>query len=90
VKKEQQMVLTIEDQRVRAVVTAELGLPADEALASDATFKDDLGADSMDSYNLVLALEEEFAIEIPDADIYALQTVRSVVLYVTARAGAAA
>lgn len=83
------MVLTIEE-RVRAVVTAELGLPSHEALASDATFKGDLGADSMDSYNLVLALEEEFSIAIPDTDIYALQTVRSVVLYVTERAGAAA
>jgi acyl carrier protein len=82
------MVLTIED-RVRAVVVAELGLPADEALASDATFKDDLGADSMDSYNLVLALEEEFGIEIADHDLPRLQTVRQVVAYITARAGTA-
>lgn len=82
------MELTVE-QRVRAVVVAELGLQADEALASDATFTGDLGADSMDSHSLVLALEEEFAIEIPDSDLPQLQTVRQVVDYVTQRAGAA-
>ena len=83
------MHLTIEG-RVRAVVVAELGLQADEALASDATFKGDLGADSMDAHSLVMALEDEFAIEIPDIDLPDLQTVRQVVAYITARAGAAA
>lgn len=80
------MNLTVDD-RVRAVVRAELGVDSDEHLAADATFKQDLGADSHDSHSLVLALEEEFGIEIPDHDVPDLQTVRAVVRYVTARAG---
>lgn len=80
---------TIED-RVRAVVVTELGLQADEALASDAAFKTDLGADSMDSHSLVMALEDEFAIEISDHDLPRLQTVRQVVAYITARSAATA
>lgn len=82
------MHLSIED-RVRAVVVAELGLQADESLASDATFRHDLGADSMDSHSLVMALEDEFNIEIPDYDLPELQTVRQVVSYITRHAGTA-
>lgn len=82
------MELTVDD-RVRAVVRAELGIQSDELLAADATFTEDLGADSSDSYSLVMALEEEFGIEIPDNDLPELQTVRSVVRYITQRAGTA-
>lgn len=82
------MELTV-DERVRAVVRDELGIQSDALLAADATFKGDLGADSMDSHSLVLALEDEFGIEIPDHDVPELQTVRSVVGYVMQRAGTA-
>lgn len=81
------MELTVDD-RVRAVVRAELGFDADAPIGHDATFTE-LGADSSDSYSLVLALEDEFGIEIPDHDVPQLQTVRAVVCYVTARAGIA-
>lgn len=77
------------DERVRAIITTELGLQADETIASDATLTEDLGADSMDSYSLVSALEVEFAIEIPDHDIPKLQTVRQLVAYVQEKAGTA-
>lgn len=80
------MDLTIE-QRVRAVVGQELGVRDDE-IHSDARLREDLGADSTDSYSLVLALEEEFLIEIADQDIGELLTVRHLVHYIAARAGA--
>jgi acyl carrier protein len=79
------MELTLED-RVRAVIAEELARPAAD-LASDATLHGDLGADSMDSYNLVLALEAEFGIEIAEHDIPNLRTVRQVVHYVREKTG---
>lgn len=75
------------DERVRAVIRQELGIAAHEDIASDQLLARDLGADSMDSYSLVSALEVEFAIEIPDHDIPELQTVRQLVAYVQERVG---
>jgi acyl carrier protein len=82
------MGLTI-DQRVRAVISQELGVPEAD-IASDALLKDQLGADSMDSFSIVAALEVEFGIEIPDHDLAMLRTVRQVSTYVHEKVGTAA
>lgn len=82
------MELTI-DQRIRAVLTHELGV-SDTEIHADARLKEDLGADSADSYSLVLALEDEFSIEIAESDIPELRTVRQIVHYIAVRSGAAA
>ena len=53
------------EQQVKAIVAEQLGVKA-EQVVNDASFVDDLGADSLDTVELVMALEEEFEIEIPD------------------------
>lgn len=74
------------ERRVRAVISQELGQP-DDAVATAARLQEDLGADSMDSYSLVSALEMEFGIEIPDYDLGTLQTVGQLVAYVQEKVG---
>lgn len=78
------------DERVRNVVAAELGFDVDARIASDALLTRELGADSNDLISLTLALEDEFAIEIPDDDAERLTTVREVIGYITQRVGTAA
>lgn len=82
------MDLTIE-QRIRAVLSQELAV-AEADIFSDARIKDDLGADSHDTYSLVMALEDEFNVEIPDHDLGELQTVRQLTHYLAVRVGGAA
>lgn len=74
---ESDMALTIE-QRVRAVIAEELAVD-EQDIASEASLKVNLGADSHDAISLTLALEDAFGIEIPDADAEQLGTVRQVV-----------
>ena len=57
----------------------------EEDIAMDSSFVDDLGADSLDIVELIMALEEEFDIEIPDEDAEKISTVRDVVDYIKAR-----
>lgn len=71
---------TVED-RVKNVVCEQLGLKNGE-VANAANFVDDLGADSLDVVELVMALEEEFETEITDDDAHQLQTVQSIIDYV--------
>lgn len=78
---------TIED-RVRAVIAQELAVDLAE-VTSDARLGEQLGADSLDAIELTLRLEEEFAIEIPDAEAEHLVRVGDIVAYVAARAGTA-
>jgi acyl carrier protein len=68
------------EQRVKEIITEQLGVSADQVTA-DASFIDDLGADSLDQVELVMALEEEFEIEIPDEDAEKMTTVRDAVDY---------
>lgn len=68
-------------QRVKKVSVEELGVKEEEVTES-ASFTDDLGADSLDVVELVMALEEEFGIEIPDEDVTQLKTVNEVVRYI--------
>ena len=74
---------TIEDQ-VRGIIAEQLGAKADE-IKDDASFVDDLGADSLDTVELVMALEEEFETEIPDEDAEKITTVQEAIDYVKAR-----
>lgn len=67
-------------ERVTKVVVEQLGVKPDE-VTPDASFVDDLGADSLDSVELVMALEEEFGIEISDEDAERIKRVRDVIRY---------
>mgnify|MGYP000634710655 FL=1 len=67
--------------KVKEIIVEQLGV-ADTAVTLEASFIDDLGADSLDIVELVMALEEEFDIEIPDADAEKVVTVTDVVDYI--------
>ena len=70
------------DKRVKEIVTEQLGV--DEAqVTNEASFMDDLGADSLDTVELVMALEEEFDIEISDEDAEKIQSVQDAIDYIT-------
>lgn len=68
-------------EKVKGIIVEQLGV-ADTAVTLEASFIDDLGADSLDIVELVMALEEEFDIEIPDADAEKVVTVEDVVDYI--------
>jgi acyl carrier protein len=71
---------SVEDQ-VRAIIAEQLGVKADE-IKNDASFVDDLGADSLDTVELVMALEEEFETEIPDEAAEKITTVQQAIDYI--------
>ena len=68
-------------EKVKGIIVEQLGV-ADTAVTMEASFIDDLGADSLDIVELVMALEEEFDIEIPDSDAEKVVTVGDVVNYI--------
>ena len=68
-------------EKVKGIIVEQLGV-AENSVTMEASFIDDLGADSLDIVELVMALEEEFDIEIPDADAEKAVTVRDVVDYI--------
>ena len=68
-------------EKVKGIIVEQLGV-ADTAVTMEASFIDDLGADSLDIVELVMSLEEEFDIEIPDADAEKVVTVGDVVDYI--------
>lgn len=67
--------------KVRDIVVDQLGVETDE-VNIDSTFIDDLGADSLDIVELIMAFEEEFGIEIPDEAAEKIKTVQDVVSYI--------
>ena len=69
------------EERVRKIVVEQLGVTEDEA-TMEASFVDDLGADSLDTVELVMALEEEFETEIPDEDAEKITTIKQAVDYI--------
>jgi acyl carrier protein len=69
-------------ERVKQIVAEQLGVDEDQVTA-EASFMDDLGADSLDTVELVMALEEEFDIEISDEDAEKIQTVQDAIDYIT-------
>ena len=72
------------EQQVKAIVAEQLGVKEEE-VTNDASFVDDLGADSLDTVELVMALEEEFETEIPDEDAEKITTVQQAIDYITER-----
>ncbi len=74
------------EERVRKIVVEQLGVKEEDATLA-ASFVDDLGADSLDTVELVMALEEEFETEIPDEDAEKITTVQQAVDYVKAHQG---
>ena len=68
-------------ERVRKIVVEQLGVKEDE-LKNDASFVDDLGADSLDTVELVMALEEEFETEIPDEKAEKITTIQEAIDYI--------
>ena len=73
-------------ERVKKVTVEELGVKAEEVVES-ASFTEDLGADSLDVVELVMALEEEFGIEIPDEEVGEIKTVGDAVTYIQKKLG---
>jgi len=69
------------EERVRNIIVEQLGVQLDEVI-NEASFVDDLGADSLDTVELVMALEEEFDTEIPDEEAEKITTVQSAIDYV--------
>jgi acyl carrier protein len=69
------------EQRVRKIVAEQLGV-AEAEIKNEASFVDDLGADSLDTVELVMALEEEFECEIPDEEAEKITTVQQAINYV--------
>ena len=69
------------EERVKKIVVEQLGVKEDE-VSNDSSFVDDLGADSLDTVELVMALEEEFETEIPDEEAEKITTVQQAVDYV--------
>ena len=72
------------EQKVKDIIVEQLGVNADQ-VTSDAKFIEDLGADSLDTVELVMALEEEFGQEIPDEEAEKLQSVGDVIKYIEER-----
>ena len=74
------------EERVQKIVVEQLGVKAED-VTNEASFVDDLGADSLDTVELVMALEEEFETEIPDEDAEKITTVQQAIDYVNANQG---
>jgi acyl carrier protein len=75
--------MAVED-KVREIIVEQLGVSPEEVVP-EASFIDDLGADSLDIVELVMAIEEEFALEIPDDDAEKIQTIQDAISYVEER-----
>lgn len=70
----------MEFERIKEIISEQLGVSAD-SITMDTSFTDDLGADSLDLVELVMALEEEFDIEMPDDEIENIKTVSDAVSF---------
>jgi len=73
------------EEKVKGIIVEQLGVQADE-VKPDASFVDDLGADSLDTVELVMAFEEAFGIEIPDEDAEKIQKVKDAIAYIEGKA----
>ncbi|HIQ48098.1 MAG TPA: acyl carrier protein [Aquifex aeolicus] len=77
--------MSLED-RVKEIIAEQLGVEK-EKITPEAKFVEDLGADSLDVVELIMAFEEEFGIEIPDEDAEKIQTVGDVIAYLKEKVG---
>jgi len=73
------------DAKVKKIISEQLGVPETD-VKPEASFVNDLGADSLDTVELVMALEEEFGVEIPDEDAEKIATVQNAIDYIKAKA----
>ena len=73
------------EERVKKIVVEQLGVKEEE-VTNEASFVDDLGADSLDTVELVMALEEEFGVEIPDEDAEKMTCVGDAIKYINEKA----
>jgi acyl carrier protein len=74
------------EERVTSLIVEQLGVSKEEAV-TQASFIDDLGADSLDIVELVMSLEEDFDVEIPDEDAEKMQTIGDAIAYMKERVG---
>lgn len=72
------------ENRVREIIAEQLGIAEDD-ISAGSSFMDDLGADSLDLVELVMAIEEEFELDVPDADAERLETVQELIEYISAK-----
>lgn len=70
--------------KIREIVVEQLGVDADQVVP-EANFVEDLGADSLDTVELIMAFEEEFDVEIPDTDAEKIKTVQDVIDYIESK-----
>ena len=73
------------EEKVKSIIVEQLGVQAEE-VKPEAAFVDDLGADSLDTDELVMAFEEAFGIEIPDEDAEKIQKVKDAIAYIEGKA----
>ena len=69
------------EQQIKAIIAEQLGV-SESSITNESSFVDDLGADSLDTVELVMAFEEEFGIDIPDSDAEQMRTVEDAVRYI--------
>ena len=69
------------EEKIKSIIAEQLGVKIEE-VTPEASFIDDLGADSLDTVELIMALEEEFGVEIPDEDAEKMQTVGDAIKYI--------
>ena len=74
------------EARVKKIIIEQLGVK-EEQVTNEASFVEDLGADSLDTVELVMALEEEFELEIPDEDAEKITSVQQAIDYIAAHLG---
>jgi len=78
--------MTVDTQKIKSIIAEQLGVKPEE-VTDQAKFVEDLGADSLDTVELVMALEEEFGIEIPDEDAEKMTTVGEAIKYIEEKVG---
>ena len=74
------------EDRIAEIIVEQLGVSREE-ISPDASFVEDLGADSLDIVELVMAMEEEFDVEIPDEDAEKIQTIAAAIQYLREKLG---
>ena len=72
------------ENKIKKIIVDQLGVDADE-VKDEASFMDDLGADSLDTVEMVMAFEDEFGVEIPDEDAEKIKTVKDAISYIGER-----